>query len=71
MRVYAQQGDTIDALCHRHLGRTAGVVEQVLELNYGISLHGPILPIGTAVELPAPSPLTSGAVERHLLQLWD
>ncbi len=71
MRVYAQQGDTIDALCHRHLGRTAGVVEQVLELNYGISLHGPILPMGTAVELTAPSPLTSGAIERPLLQLWD
>jgi phage tail protein X len=71
MRVYAQQGDTIDALCHRHLGRTAGVVEQVLELNYGISLYGPVLPMGTAVELPTPSPLTTSAVERPLLQLWD
>lgn len=71
MRVRALQGDTIDALCHRHLGRTTGVVEQVLELNYGISLHGPILPMGTEVELPDQPALITGAVERPLIQLWD
>lgn len=71
MRVVALQGDTIDALCHRHLGATAGLVEQVLALNYGISLHGPVLPMGTLVELPdVPAPST-GAAERPLIQLWD
>ncbi|TLX52838.1 phage tail protein, partial [Stutzerimonas nosocomialis] len=29
----AQQGDTVDAICWRHYGRTAGVVEQVLDAN--------------------------------------
>ncbi len=71
MRVVAMQGDTIDALCHRHLGSTDGLVEQVLALNYGISLHGPILPMGIVVVLPdVPAP-SAGAVTRPLIQLWD
>ena len=36
MRVYAHQGDTLDALVWRHLGRTAGLVERALELNPGL-----------------------------------
>ena len=71
MRVRALQGDTIDALCHRHLGKTAGVVEQVLAMNYGISLHGPILPMGTEVELPDQTAVITGAVERPQIKLWD
>ncbi|MBH1520784.1 tail protein X [Stenotrophomonas maltophilia] len=71
MRVRSLQGDTIDALCHRHLGATAGMVERVMALNYGISLHGSVLPMGTVVELPdVPTPST-GAVTRPLVQLWD
>ncbi|WP_164276628.1 tail protein X [Stenotrophomonas sp. B1-1] len=71
MRVMALQGDTLDALCHRHLGTTAGVVEKALALNYGISLHGPILPLGTVVELPEVPAPSAGAVVRPLVQLWD
>lgn len=71
MRVVALQGDTIDALCHRHLGTTAGMVEQVLALNYGISLHGAVLPMGTVVVLPDVSTPSAGAVTRPLIQLWD
>lgn len=71
MRVVALQGDTIDALCNRHLGTTAGMVEQVLSLNYGISLYGPVLPMGTVVVLPdVPAP-SAGAAMRPLIQLWD
>lgn len=73
MRVLALQGDTLDLLCHRHLGSTAGTVEQTLDLpdNYGLSLLGTVLPIGTRVELPdLPQPAAS-AVERPLVQLWD
>ena len=71
MRVLALQGDTLDALCHRHLGTTAGMVEKVLALNYGISLHGPILPMGTVVVLPDVPASSTGAELRPLVQLWD
>lgn len=69
MRVIAQQGDTTDLLCFRHLGRTGGVTEQVLEANPGLSALGPVLPAGTAVELPE---LSDAAPRRNdLIQLWD
>lgn len=71
MRVLSLQGDTLDALCHRHLRATAGMVEQVHALNYGISLHGPVLPMGTEVILPEVPPPSTGAAMRPLVQLWD
>ncbi|MEM5451900.1 tail protein X [Paraburkholderia guartelaensis] len=52
MRVYAQQGDTVDVLCFRYLGRTKSVVEATLELNAGLADYGPVLPLGLAVDLP-------------------
>ncbi len=65
--VIAHQGDTLDALCWRHYGRTAGVVEAVLEANPGLADLGPILPHGQRVPLPeqAPQPQT------QTVQLWD
>ncbi|NIJ70584.1 tail protein X [Xanthomonas sp. 60] len=71
MRVHTLQGDTLDALCHRHLGTTAGMVEQALQLNPGISLLGTHLPMGTEVELPDAPPAASSTVERPLIQLWN
>lgn len=67
MRVIAQQGDTLDALCHRHYGRTEGAVEAVLVANPGLAEHGVILPHGTTVELPevASSPVT------NTINLWE
>jgi phage tail protein X len=50
--VYAHQGETLDQLCYRTTGRTAGVTEQVLKLNPGLADLGPILLQGTAVKLP-------------------
>lgn len=50
--VRAHQGETLDQLCYRTIGRTAGVTEQVLQLNPGLADLGPILPQGTAVKLP-------------------
>ena len=47
--VHAIQGDTVDALVWRHYGRTAGLVEMVLNANPGLSAHGPVLPIGSEV----------------------
>lgn len=70
MDVRALQGDTVDALCHRHLGTTAGgVVEATLDINPGLAALGPVLPEGTPVTLATPTtttPTTSSTV-----QLWD
>lgn len=65
--VYAQQGDTVDLICHRHYGRTAGVTEAVFNANPGLCELGPVLPIGTPVTLPDMAP----AAERDIVQLWD
>lgn len=68
MRVITHQGDTVDALCYRHYGRTQGLVEAVLEKNPGLADHGPVLPHGLQVDLPdAPTQQTNTT----LLQLWD
>lgn len=68
MIVTAQQGDTVDLICHRHLGRTAGVVELVLETNPGLAALGPVLPMGTPVILPDTTP---AATRTNLVQLWN
>lgn len=68
MRVTAHQGDTVDGLCHRHLGSTATITEQVLEMNPGIAALGAILPMGTPVELPDQAPQKNN---NTLIQLWD
>lgn len=67
MRVIAAQGDTLDALCFRHYGRTQTVVESVLAANPGLAEWGVILPQGTGIELPA----MSTAPQRETLNLWD
>lgn len=68
MKVRTKQGDTVDALCWQQYGRTAGMVEAVLELNAGLADYGPILPSGLVVEMPD-SPATTPTAP--LLQLWD
>ncbi len=67
MEVIAKQGDTLDALCHRHYGRTEGVVEAVLLANSGLIEVGVILPHGTAVTLP----VMATAPSTETVQLWD
>ena len=69
MQVRAQQNDTIDLLVWRHLGSTSGYVEETLRLNPSLSQHGPILPHGTLVELPAPQASTPKT--HAIVQLWD
>ncbi|MDN0081604.1 tail protein X [Crenobacter sp. SG2305] len=68
MRVIAHQGDTVDALCWRHYGRTAGVTEAVLAANPGLADFGAILPHGTAVDLPDLTPTPQPA---RMVKLWD
>ncbi|EOO9425743.1 tail protein X [Escherichia coli] len=67
MKVYAMQGDTLDALCARYYGRTENVVETVLQANPGLSELGVILPHGTLIDLPDVE--TSPTAET--LNLWD
>jgi phage tail protein X len=68
MRVYAQQGDTVDSLCFRHYGRTRGVVEATLEANAGLADLGPVLPRGHPVDLPE-APNDQPTIS--LVNLWD
>lgn len=64
----AVQGDTVDAICWRHYGRTAGVVEQVLDANPGLADLGPVIPNGTLIALPDAA---VQAEQRQMVNLWD
>ncbi|GAB7553119.1 tail protein X [Novosphingobium sp. 11B] len=65
----ALEGDTVDAVCWRELGRTQGVTEQVLDLNPGIAALGPRLPAGTVLTLPELSAAAPAVLET--VKLWD
>jgi len=67
MKVFALQGDTVDALCWRHYGRTASVVEQVYAANVGLADLGAELPHGYAVELPE----VAQAAVTETVSLWE
>jgi phage tail protein X len=66
--IRAQQNDTVDTLCWRHYGRTAGVTEAVLEANPGLADHGPTLPQGLLVQMPEAQ---AAAQQRRMVNLWD
>lgn len=66
--VRAHQHETLDALCYRIYGRTAGIVEQTYPLNPGLAEHGVFLAQNTPVRLPADPADNS---QRKQVQLWD
>jgi phage tail protein X len=66
--IRAKQNDTVDALCWRHYGRTAGVTEAVLEANPGLADNGPTLPQGLMVQMPVAQ---AAATQRQMVNLWD
>jgi phage tail protein X len=68
MRVRSVQGDTLERLCQRCYGRTAGVTEQVLAANPALAAFGVILPAGTPVELPEQP---AGPATTATVSLWD
>ncbi len=67
--VQSRQGDTVDLICWRNYGRTAGTVETVLAANPGIADLGAVLPIGTSVTLPDLD-LPAGN-QTATVSLWD
>jgi len=67
MKIYAQQGDTVDSMCWRFYGRTASIVEKVYNANKNIADWGPVLPHGTAVDMPE----IAEAPVKESLRLWD
>lgn len=67
MQLRSKQGDTLDLILFRHYGYTAGITEQVLNLNPGLATLGPIIPTGTLINMPA----APTQAEQPLIQLWD
>ncbi len=60
-------GDMLDEICHRHYGRSSGVVEVVLEANPGLADKGLIFSVGVEILLPE-LPTTN---ELQTVKLWD
>lgn len=71
MIAVAQQGETLDAICWRVLGRTEGVTEQAYDLNPHLAALGPNLPGGTRVILMELTTITSTPPKRATVKLWD
>lgn len=66
--VRANQNDTVDAICWRRYGRTAGVTEIVLEANPGLADVGIFLPTGYPVQLPE---IEEQSEQAGTVNLWD
>lgn len=66
--IHANQNETVDALCWRFYGRTAGVTEAVLDANPGLADNGPVLPQGLVVNMPEAQ---ASAPQRQMVNLWD
>lgn len=65
--VHSIEGDTVDKICQRFYGRTAGITEQLLQHNPGLASKGPVLPTGTKLFLPEDA---APPTKQHI-QLWD
>lgn len=68
LQYVTREGDTVDYICHRVYGTTAGtVVEVVLLSNPGLADAGPVLPAGLVVTLPE----QERTVQVRGVKLWD
>lgn len=75
LKATAREGDTLDLICWRELGTTAGgVVEAAFELNRtapaSLAELGAVIAEGTTVTLPEP-PASSSASTLETVNLWD
>lgn len=66
VNVRAREHDTLDALCHRHLGRTAGTVEATLDASPGLAKRAADLGAGEPVRL-----IAAPKAAKQLIQLWS
>ena len=72
MIAVAQDGETLDALVWRVLGRTAVLTERTFAANPGLAQLGPKLPGGTRVDLTDIVEIAIAAPEqRQIVSLWD
>ena len=64
----SKDGEILDEIVWRHYcNRVAGALEIVLEANPGLADKGPVLPIGTLVQLP----VIETPKEAETVRLWD
>lgn len=71
MIAIAQDGETLDAVCWRVLGKTAAVTEQALAANPGLADLGARLPGGTEIDLTAAAVEAKQPARRQTISLWD
>lgn len=67
LTVHARDGETLDALVNRSIGRTDGAVEMVLADNPGAAKFTR-LPQGMAITIP---PAATASPTAKLIDLWD
>jgi len=65
--IISRAGDTVDAICYRHYGKTASVTEAVYASNAGLAEKGLILPPGISISLPEVQAETT----QKSVNLWD
>ncbi len=66
------EGLTLSLLVWRRFRRPSlGMIERVLELNFGLAGRNVILPIGTKVTIPIDAPSARGVSIAPAIQLWD
>ncbi|KIC36562.1 tail protein X [Leisingera sp. ANG-M7] len=64
----SKDGDTVDEIVWRYYGnQVRGALEIVLEANPGLADLGPVLPVGTSVQLPE----IETPKEAESVSLWD
>lgn len=68
MKIVTRQGDTVDKVCWQRYGQTSGMVEKVLNANPHLSRLGPVLPVGTTIELPE---VPTTYEQKPTINLWD
>lgn len=67
MRYVTGANEMLDAICHEYYQGRTGATEAVLEVNPGLAKAGPVLPVGTSIELPDLEPVT----KQSTVSLWD
>ncbi|NSY36886.1 tail protein X [Leisingera sp. ANG59] len=64
----SKEGETADEIVWRHYGnQVAGALETVLQANPGLAALGPVLPLGTRIDLPE----IDAPKEAEAVRLWD